>query len=677
MKKILIPLLIAVLTCCSISACAEDKALTFDGSARQLFEGETLQTVLTREGDAAEGEVAYASSDRKVAEVDENGLVTGVSKGRAVITATVKTEKKTYRTQIGLTVARRVTSLSVNTAGLTVLDPADGKTAGLLAARENPEENELPVIVLPAKKSIAIKATAEPRDATNRQTALAADGSTAFTVRQDTVTAVAPGEGILTVSSVQNPEICQRFRILVVQPVTRLAAAAPNPAVAVGQQLTLAVQVFPEDATIQTVTWTSENEKIATVTADGVVTGVSRGNARIVATARDGSRIRANINVRVTQNPEEITFSSGEVTVDAGKTLQLKTTVLPRNADNKKVTWASSDESVATVDARGRVKAVSLGTCEITCSSEADPGVKASATVHVQQPVTRIIFNEPLWMYFGDTGKISWTVEPANASNPAVKLTSGNRKVLDVSDDGVITAYKAGEATITAVSTDGSNRRARVKFKVYQHVEGVHMLRHTAYVDRGETSTAGAVLEPKNAGNHNMSWETDDPGIATVSGTTNRVKITGVSNGTTTVRGTTEDGGFQTSIKVKIGDWEHALKLTDASVKGNGDVHLTVKNNSSLTITRVKAEVSVYDTNGKPVPANKNGGNTFTMVYKQTLSPGKKTKQSAWKYVDYKLPEATNVARYDVKVVEYEIDHDWVKMIRKKYQPSKKCPVHL
>jgi len=490
------------------------------------------------------------------------------------------------------------------------------------------------------------------------------------------VTGTAPGEGILTVYSVQNPEIRERFRVLVVQPVTKLTSTAANPSVAVGQQLTLEVQAAPENASIKDVVWTSDNEKTATVTQDGVVTGVARGNARIAATAQDGSKVRANINVRVVQNAEEITFTNQEATVDAGKTVQLKATVLPRNTDNKKVTWSSSDESVATVDAQGRVKALSLGTCEITCSSEAVPEVKASATIHVQQPVAKITFTGPFSMYLGDTGKISWTVEPGNASNPALKLTSGNRKILDVTDDGVITGYQAGETTITAVTTDGSNRRARVKFKVMQHVEGVHMLRHTAYVDRGETSTAGAILEPKNAGNHNMSWQTDDPGIATVSGTTNRVKITGVRNGTTTVTGTTEDGGFQTSIKVRIGDWEHALKLTDASVRGNGDVHLTVKNNSSLTITRVKAEVSVYDSNGQAVPANKNGSNTFTMVYRQTLSPGQKTKQGGWHYVDYKLPDAPNVAQYDVTVVEYEIDHDWVKMIRKKYQPAKMCPVH-
>ena len=252
--------------------------------------------------------------------------------------------------------------------------------------------------------------------------------------------------------------------------------------------------------------------------------------------------------------------------------------------------------------------------------------------------------------------------------------------MLTVSEDGTVTGIQAGEAYVRAVTTDGSNRQAKVKVRVLQHVTGVHMRRKTAYVDVKQTSTAGAILEPEKATNRNMTWETADASVATVAPekkTPNKVRITGVSRGETIVTGTTEDGGFQTSILVRIGDWEKSLKLTDAYVKGT-DARLTVKNNSDLTITSITVEVSVFDNDGKPVPCNKkDNSGTYRMVYKKTLEPGASTREKDWKTVDFKLPDSTKVSEYVVKITEFVIDNDWVKLIRPKNQPTKKCPVHL
>ena len=78
MKRLLIPLLIAVLMCFAFIAVAEGDTLALTAGADTISEGGTLQTALTREGAPAEGELTYTSSDARVATVDENGLVTGV-----------------------------------------------------------------------------------------------------------------------------------------------------------------------------------------------------------------------------------------------------------------------------------------------------------------------------------------------------------------------------------------------------------------------------------------------------------------------------------------------------------------------------------------------------------------------------------------------------------------------
>ena len=80
----------------------------------------------------------------------------------------------------------------------------------------------------------------------------------------------------------------------------------------------------------------------------------------------------------------------------------------------------------------------------------------------------------------------------------------------------------------------------------------------------------------------------------------------------------------------------------------------------------------------EPVPCNsKDDSNTYVMTYKKTLEPGDVTKEKDWKTVNFKLPDSPTVHEYVVKVTEFEIDHDWIKVIRKNNQPTQKCPVHL
>ena len=86
MKRSLIALMLLVLLCAAMPALAEESALKFDKNVNTVGEGETLQTVLDRTGEAAEGKVTYTSSDKKLATVDADGgvLVTGYRKAETV-----------------------------------------------------------------------------------------------------------------------------------------------------------------------------------------------------------------------------------------------------------------------------------------------------------------------------------------------------------------------------------------------------------------------------------------------------------------------------------------------------------------------------------------------------------------------------------------------------------------
>ena len=678
MKRILIPLLIAALLCISFAAAADGNPLAFDTGINRVNEGETLQTVLTRAGDAAAGELTYKSSDERVATVDGDGNVTGVKKGMVTITATVKTETKTYRAQLKMTVVRPVTSLTVHTDKLPLYSADDAKVAPYLSARENAEENGLPVLLLPVKKNLQITVDAEPKDATNRKVILSSSDPAVFTAKGNAVTGAAPGEGILTIASETNPDISVRYRVLVVQPVKKLTIEASAPSVAAGGQITLTAKASPENATMTDVIWSSGDERIATVDAEGTVTGIARGNGRIIAVAADGSGVRANYTVKVVQNPESIELAAGDVTIDVGKTAPAKATILPKNADNKKVIWTSSDESVATVGKDGRIKGVALGECTITCTSQALDSVAATMTVHVQQPVKKLSFDgKEAFAYAGETVQLSWTVEPANATNPGVAFKSSDTRILTVDENGLVTGVKGGKASVEAVTTDGSKRRAKIQVRVGEHVRGVRMVRNNAYIDIGEDATAGADLIPKDAINNHMTWVSSDESVVTATGNTNhKMHLKGIGYGDATVTGTTEDGGYQTSIQVHVGDYDHLLTFLNFNLEDNGSIWLKVRNDSGFTITKITAQVDMFDAVGgsnDPIAINtKNGSNTVDIVWTGTLNPGEVTGKNHWKMVNYSVPEGGIYStRGTVRLFSYQIDGDWIKTIRKSRRPYK------
>ena len=566
-----------------------------------------------------------------------------------------------------------VTLEVANTARLPLYAADDPYLDGLLADAEQAKADGYPVLVIPARRGIQLQVNVLPRSVRNKRVVLTAENAEIIRVQGNNVNGLKPGETLLTVASEQDPSATVRYRVVVIQQVTRISVTASAKTVGVGSTISLTASFLPEDATRKKVVWSSADERIATVDENGNVTGVKRGNARIIAAATDGSNIRANLSFQVVQNAENITLDKTELTVDTGRNAMLKATVLPQDTNDKSVVWSSSDEKIATVNGQGRVTGVSLGDCEIICTSKTTGTVQARATVHVQQPVKSVAFGDAPAVYAGESARLNWTIEPANASNQTLTFSSANNKILTVSADGTVTGVSFGEAYVDAITTDGSNRRARIKVKVLQHVEGVEMKRNTAYIDVGQTSTTGAKVIPEKGTNHNMTWESADESIATVEvlpKERNRVKITGVRQGETIVTGTTEDGGYQTSIRVKIGDYSHAMKITRAEIDGKGRLLIKVRNiGDDLPITKVTLEIEAYDQRDNPVAINtKNNSNVVTAVWSGRLNPGDTSPDNKWKLQNYD-PDV-GFQRMTVRIVEYQFDNDWVKALRRNIQPK-------
>lgn len=245
--------------------------------------------------------------------------------------------------------------------------------------------------------------------------------------------------------------------VIIPEPVTGIEVANDyqHMGLFVGGSGKIRYSVLPGNATNTNVTFKSLNEKVATVDANGVVTGVSEGNADIVITTEEGG-FEAKCTVRVDGIDARGIERVGDKTVTMGlnQTRQLQVKITPSDTTNKNVQWTSSNNSVATVDSNGVVTSKNSGSTIITATTH--NGLKTEFFIEVETSVTNITLNSnEINLNMGGTFKLDATVNPSNASNKNIKWISANESIATVDQSGNVAADVAGTTYISAVSADG------------------------------------------------------------------------------------------------------------------------------------------------------------------------------------------------------------------------------
>ena len=203
-----------------------------------------------------------------------------------------------------------------------------------------------------------------------------------------------------------------------------------------------------------TVEWTSSNESVATVDATGMVVAVSAGEADITASVTD-SEMSAVCKVTVKVAAKDITVPDNlGVKLNDENETTVEATVSPADATDVKVSYASTDEAVATVDKDGRVQVLQPGECDIvtTLTQEDKKVVEKKTHIKAYYEVEGITLDKTEGILTaGNTVALNATVLPEEiADETTVTWTSSDEKVATVDENGKVTAIAAGEATITA-----------------------------------------------------------------------------------------------------------------------------------------------------------------------------------------------------------------------------------
>ena len=240
-----------------------------------------------------------------------------------------------------------------------------------------------------AGQTAQLTATVQPGNADNQAVTWSSSDNNVVSVdATGKITANAKGSATITVTTADGGKTAT-CTVTVTEPaapvaVTGVTLNKNNTTIYTGRTETLTATIQPADATNKAVTWTSDNTGVATVN-NGVVTGVSIGSATITAKTADGG-FTATCTVTVEEapivHPTGVSISKTSINLQIGGSETLTATVTPADANNKNVTWSTSDATVAAVDKNGKVTGIKAGNATITATTE-DGGKTATCSVTV------------------------------------------------------------------------------------------------------------------------------------------------------------------------------------------------------------------------------------------------------------------------------------------------------
>ena len=297
---------------------------------------------------ASNKKVSWSSNNKNVISVNKEGLITGKSVGNANII--VRTEDGNKSTFISINVTK------------------DNKNLEKVMLNKNKIS-----LVTGDNEKLIVKY--DPEDAVNKNvTWSSSNESVAVVDKNGLVTAKKEGTSIITVKSSNGKESkCEVNVINKAIEVKSIELNNKNIEINENDTYQLKVIVTPEDATDNSITWSTSDASIARVDSNGIVTAVSRGSANITATSKNGKFDICKVKVYKI-DIESIALNKSDFQVSKGSNFAVAYSVSPSNASNKKLIWTSSDTSVAMVDNNGNVKPIGYGITTIKASANDGSG---------------------------------------------------------------------------------------------------------------------------------------------------------------------------------------------------------------------------------------------------------------------------------------------------------------
>ena len=600
--------------------------ILLDRTEVTLDEAETIQlnaTVLPQ--DADDNKVYFTSDNEAVAKVDDNGLVTGVQAGDAVITAATADGNKTAVCKV--VVERRLKDIQIINA---------------------PSELEVGT-----DTQLGIKYTPDNTTQSKAIEWITSDSDVAQVSSTGLVTAKKPG--IVTITAISEVSgLKAEVTLKIISHIKDVTISGPKGTLYTDMDYTFTAEVIPDDTTDdKIVSWSVSDDNIAQITQDGILSFKRSGTVDVIAAVNSPFAGKIVKKITVTGVKRIIHVSSVEldksyVTVEKGNTIKLNATVLPANADNKEVIYTSSDSMVAKVDDTGLITATGLGEAVITVTTK-DGNKTAQCKVKVLEKVINLtgiqITNSVSELERGAKLQLGVKYIPDNTTQSKdIEWKSSDSGVAEVSNTGLITAKKTGKVTITAVSK-ATLKSSAVTIDIVSHIKDVTISgpSDTIYTNRNYNFTAKIIPED-TTDNTTVIWSVSDEDMAKISqdGTFTFKKV-----GTVDIIATVKATATKTLVKkitvtgirhpINVGkvelDRKSAQLYIGETVKLNATVNPANADNREVIYTSSDSAVASVDNNGR-VTAVSVGEAVITVITKD----GNKTAQCKVTVTKKKIP---------------------------------------
>lgn len=545
--------------------------VTLDKSELTLNVGETYNfKIKVNPTDASDKSFKVSSSDEQVGTISADGTFTALQAGNTVVTVTTSDGK--YKATCKVTVKQNSTGIALDASELN-LNVGDTYT---------------------------LKVTFTPATTTETGLIWSSDDDTVATVEDGTVTAVGVGECEVSASTTNGNTA--RCKVTVYQALGGMSLNETEITVDKGDTFQLEVIFDPDDTTNQEVTWTSSKDGVATVSSDGLVTGVSGGLAIVTATSDDGN-YTAQCVVTVMEYAAKLTVKPKSKIMEVGDTLSLTVTASPASVTNKKVTYSSNKKSVATVNKSGVVTAKKVGTATITVKTTDGSGATTKCTIKVVKRASSLSLNRYLiTMVVGRTTTLKGTVRPKTATVKSLRYKSSDENIVYVTGSGKLTALKTGEATITVSTKDGSGLSKKCKVIVRDYVAATKLSLSATdmTLSIGDKQAVTYSLTPNNT-DDKVTWSSNNRRAASVGN--NSGIISANSPGQAVITGSTTSGLTATLTVTVVGLSFYTLNMEQYDIYS-----LSVLGGTTATVSwdTSNASIATVDANGQ-VTAKKAG----------------------------------------------------------------------
>ncbi len=290
------------------------------------------------------------------------------------------------------------------------------------------------------------------------------------------------------------------------------------------------------------------------------------------------------INVTgVTLDRSSITLQLNNGTISE----KLTATVEPEDADEKNISWTSSNSDVATVS-DGVVTAVSVGTATITVTTM-DGNYSASCKVTVEIGTIYVsgiaLDKSDISLIPGETAQLTATVSPSDATDKSISWSSANENVATVDNTGKVTAVGKGETVITATTTD-KGFSAVCNVTVTIPVTGITCDRESVTLLDGATAKLNFTVLPENASNTSIKIVSSDPSVASVD---SEGTVKGLKAGTAVITATTEEGEYSVSVNVTVFFSSNLVvyNTSNKSILSGNEIIIGLKSVINLTVIDV------------------------------------------------------------------------------------------